>query len=59
MRNDGSSPFQIACQNGHTEIARALIDHGALLEVDENTSLLLASQNGNTEIVKLLLDHVS
>lgn len=57
--NDGCSPLHVASQNGHTEIAKLLIEASAInvesLTNEGLTPLHVASQNGHIEIVKLLL----
>ena len=48
-----------ASQNGHVEIARMLVDAGALIDKTTKkgrTPLSIASQNGYLEIVKILID---
>jgi ankyrin repeat protein len=50
----------MAAQNGHLEIVKVLVGHGA--EIDKvttynSTPLLVAAQNEHLEIVKVLLDH--
>lgn len=58
-RQDGATPLMLASEEGHTEVVRALLEHGA----DANAArtdigaraLLFASQNGHLEIAKLLL----
>jgi ankyrin repeat protein len=55
----GFTPLHFACQNGHEEIVKILIDKGA--DVNQATEkgftpFYIACQNGHEEIVKLLID---
>jgi len=55
-----NTPLMIAIRNGHTEIARMLIDRGADVNIKSNdgkTALLWASLRGQTEIVRLLIQN--
>ena len=55
----GWTPLMRASRNGHTEVARLLLERGAELEAkdpDGRTSLMWAAFNGHTEVVCLLLD---
>uniref|UniRef100_A0A0D2XKT6 Nephrocystin 3-like N-terminal domain-containing protein n=1 Tax=Fusarium oxysporum (strain Fo5176) TaxID=660025 RepID=A0A0D2XKT6_FUSOF len=51
-------PLILASKNGHTAIARWLIDHGADVHAEclKETAISLASMNGHTETVELLLN---
>ena len=56
----GITPIYWAAVNGHTEVAKLLLDHKANVNArvtDGDTPLYIAAQNGHTEVVKLLLDH--
>jgi serine/threonine-protein phosphatase 6 regulatory ankyrin repeat subunit B len=56
---DGNTALLMACQNGHTEIARALIDRGADFNLENHkgvTALHKAVFNQKLDIVQLLLD---
>ena len=47
-----------ACQEGHLDIVKLLISHGANVNAtnkDQMTSLLLSSQRGHVDIVKILI----
>ena len=50
--------FQLACENGHTEIVRLLVNLPLEIDVaaDNNIALRAACANCHTEIVRLLLD---
>ncbi len=61
MRDDGavSPAFVLACRNGHTEVARHLLERGA--DVDARgffgaTALHWAAVNGQAETIRFLLD---
>jgi len=61
VKDDGGlTPLHHAIKEGHMELARFLIDHGADLEAKERkwdyTPLLYAVQFGNTEIVEVLVN---
>ncbi len=45
-----------AAENGHTDLTKALINLGAVVNENHNYPLELASRNGHTEIVKMLLE---
>ncbi|EGZ08509.1 hypothetical protein PHYSODRAFT_435214, partial [Phytophthora sojae] len=50
----------IACENGHVEVVKLLLDNGASVnEVDEDGDcpLFVAAGNGHADIVKCLLEH--
>ena len=56
-----ATPLYIACQLGHTEAVRLLLQHQADPNIpstdDKKTSLMVACSNKHTEVVKLLLGH--
>ena len=57
--DDGLTPLLRACKLGFTQIARILLDNGAMVEDrDENgnTCLHYAAMDNNTELVQLLLN---
>jgi ankyrin repeat protein len=59
-RPKAGSPLLAAVQGGHVEAARALIEHGAPTdEQDEDgkTLLVIAAETGRVELVRLLLAH--
>jgi ankyrin repeat protein len=59
-REDGNTPLHLASQNGRTEIARLLVEHGASVEVQDNlgrTPLDVASWWRHDEIIKLLTEY--
>ena len=56
----GRTALMNASQNGHTEVAKLLIENGAVVNKAENdgwTAFMSASRNGHTEIVKLLIEN--
>jgi ankyrin repeat protein len=48
------SAFLASCENGHTAIAKRLIEDSRV-DPSDSTCLVLASENGHTDIVALLL----
>ena len=49
-----------ASKNGHGEVVKLLLEHGAQVDLQEEngwSALMSASQNGHGEVVKLLLEH--
>lgn len=60
--NAGNSPLHEAALNGHLDIVKLLLEHGADINIQsyemfKDTPLIDASANGHLEVVKLLLDH--
>lgn len=56
---DGSTALLVACRNGHLEVCKLLLAHGADAGVrsdDGSSALLLACCAGNHELVSLLLN---
>lgn len=56
---NGSTPLHFACANGYQDIALALIDKGANLDIqnkDRGTPLMFACMNGHTDIAISLLE---
>jgi len=56
----GETPLGIASRNGHSEVARVLLEHGADKETRDNgyeSPLIWASQRGHLEVVQVLLEH--
>jgi len=56
----GQSPLYIACEHGHYDIVKLLLDHEAdinILESDSCNFLTATIINGHSNIVELLLDH--
>ena len=53
------APLHLAARNGHEDVARTLLEHGASITSQTNdgrTPLHLASQYGNEDVVRLLLE---
>lgn len=46
-----------ACEEGHTELVKLLLEKGADIHAEDDDSLRRASKNGHFEIVKLLLEN--
>jgi ankyrin repeat protein len=57
----GLTALHLSAQNGHLEIVKLLLEHGADVKAKTElfceTTLHLAARNGHFEIVKLLLEH--
>jgi hypothetical protein len=59
VNHDGWPPLAYACLEGHVDVARYLIEHGADVNgraVNGATPLMLAARSGQIEIAKLLID---
>ena len=52
QRNDGRSALSIASEEGHTEVAKMLLDNGAQIG---RTPLFFAAANGDIEVVRALV----
>ena len=56
----GTTPLSWAAHNGHTEVAKLLIENGAEVDVRRNdgqTPLSLVVYKGHAEVAKLLRQH--
>ena len=57
---DGATPLYIACQNGHVDAARLLLNNGAAVDRANEVSwtpLFAACRNGHVDAARLLLDN--
>ena len=57
---DGVTPLYFACEFGHVDIARLLLDNGAEIDKadkDGHTPLYAAERMGHSSIVALLEEH--
>ena len=58
-KKNGSTPLLWACQSGHTNVVKILLQNNANVFATsfcKKTSLHFASQSGNAEIVQILID---
>jgi ankyrin repeat protein len=58
-RNNGSAPLHAAAENGHLDVCKLLIKHGAAVNLGMNdgvTALWLAAWKGHLPVVRLLVD---
>jgi len=54
----GETPLLRACQRGHENIVKYLVEHGANVNIKTYTTpLKVACENGNERIIKYLLEH--
>lgn len=55
--SDGTTPFQLAIQNGHHELIEVLLKYGAVIDSNDSKGLALACANGHNQCVQILLSH--
>ncbi|KAG8131188.1 hypothetical protein E2320_017946 [Naja naja] len=58
IMQDGNTPFFLAVQNGHPEVCKYLLDHGAdvnFRDKNRRTALILACEAGNLSIAEILI----
>ncbi len=54
-----STPLRAACFEGHLEVVRYLLEHGASPDISNhfnNTCLMIAAYKGHLDVVKFLLE---
>ena len=55
------TPIYVACQNGHIEVVKYLVEHGANINKGNNnnnaTPLDIACEKGHEKVVKYLVEH--
>ena len=62
---DGFTAFKLACDNGHKDVVKLILDHPRCQNIrinakdqQGNTALMLANSRGHNDVVKLLQDHL-
>ncbi|ETE72359.1 Ankycorbin, partial [Ophiophagus hannah] len=58
IMQDGNTPFFLAVQNGHPEVCKYLLDHGADVnsrDKNRRTALMLACEAGSLSIAEILI----
>ncbi len=58
--DDKSTPIHMASINGHVEVVRILVEHGADAKAQDGmgrTALHVASAEGHVEVVRMLVEH--
>lgn len=57
----GTLPYNyalgLACENGHIDVARYMLENGADILSDDGFALRMASQSGQLDMVKFLIEH--
>jgi ankyrin repeat protein len=48
--------FVLACEGGHAEVARLLLEHGGETKQELEAALRLAAEGGHAEIMKMLME---
>ena len=54
---DDDYALRSASGNGHPEVVRLLLEHGADVHAGDDYALRLASRNGHPEVVRLLEEY--
>ena len=57
--NDGWTALMLAAQNGHEQVARVLLEAGAVVGAQNNdgsTALMHAARNGHEQVARVLLE---
>lgn len=55
---DGGTPFLVACQSNHVDVARFLLKQGADINsrmADGASAVFLVSQNGHEDVLEFLI----
>ena len=55
ITNDNS--LRSAARNGHLDVIKYLVDHGANVNAEDDEALILASKYGHLDVVEYLVDH--
>ena len=55
--NTGSTPLHLASGEGHTKVARVLIEHGAEVAAQDEMGRTPLSENGHVDLARFLVEH--
>ena len=58
----GWTPFMLACQKGHKDVVKLLLDHSDKIELNARdgngvTAIMFACKRGHKDVVQLLKEH--
>jgi ankyrin repeat protein len=55
-RGDPKTALVVACERGHVEVARLLLDHGGVTKEELEGALCVAAREGRVETLKMLME---
>jgi ankyrin repeat protein len=61
LNGDFFTPLLVACQNGHIDVVKILLEHGVDINkasITQDTPLTMACDCGRQDITRLLLEHI-